>query len=262
MKIHFHKYQGTGNDFVLIDNRNQAISLTQEQIAHLCDRRFGIGADGLMLLELEPGLDFKMVYYNSDGRESSMCGNGGRCITAFANHLGVIGNKARFLAIDGVHDAVISETGEIALKMKDVKELETNPQFHYLNTGSPHVVKMVDNLQDLNVVEEGRKIRYNTRFAEEGTNVNFIQPQEDSIYVRTYERGVEDETLSCGTGVTAAALVAAYTGMGGSKNNCKILTRGGTLEVSFEKVLDHNFYNIWLKGPALPVFQGEIRLND
>lgn len=262
MRINFYKYQGTGNDFILLDNRNQNLNLSEEQIADLCNRRFGIGADGLMLLELEPGLDFKMVYYNSDGRQSSMCGNGGRCITAFANYLGVIGHKARFLAIDGVHDAVISETGEVALKMQDVKELEQNQHFCYLNTGSPHVVKRVQNIAELNVQEEGRKIRYNSRFAEEGTNVNFIETQENGLFVRTYERGVEDETLSCGTGVTAAALVAAFTGDGANKNNCHIKTKGGSLEVTFEKVLEHNFYNIWLKGPAIQVFQGSIQVPE
>lgn len=262
MQIKFHKYQGTGNDFILIDNRHNNIELSTEQIAQLCDRRFGIGADGLMLLELEPGFDFRMVYFNADGNQSSMCGNGGRCITAYAKLLGMIQNSARFLAIDGVHEALIAADGTVSLKMQEVKQIETGNDYFYLNTGSPHYVKAVEDLAHYNVFEEGKKIRYNERFAEEGTNVNFIEKTEDTLFVRTYERGVEDETFSCGTGVTAAALVAALTGISTGKNNCLIKTLGGDLEVTFEKVLDRNFYNIWLKGPAVMVFEGSIALAE
>lgn len=260
MQIQFYKYQGTGNDFVLIDNRNNSISLTTEQIRFMCDRRFGIGADGLMLLELEPGCDFKMVYYNSDGNQSSMCGNGGRCITSFAKHLGLIDNNAKFLAIDGMHESFISGE-EISLKMQDVKQVESGDDYFYLNTGSPHYVKFINEIETFDVVGEGKKIRYNDRFVEEGTNVNFLEKKEDELFVRTYERGVEDETFSCGTGVTAAALVAALKGLSNSKNNCIIKTKGGMLEVTFEKVLEQNFYNIWLKGPALMVFKGSIDIS-
>lgn len=261
MQIQFYKYQGTGNDFVLIDNRSGKFVLTNLQVKKICDRRFGIGADGLMLLETEPGADFKMVYYNSDGNQSSMCGNGGRCITAFAKHLGLITTKAVFMAIDGMHESLIGDGDIISLKMQDVKGIEEGNEFFYLNTGSPHYVKFVTNIANMDVVAEGRAIRNNERFLTEGTNVNFIEKKDDDIFVRTYERGVEDETFSCGTGVTAAALVAAAKGISTSKNNCLIKTPGGDLEVSFEKVLSQNFYNIWLKGPALLVFQGTIVLD-
>ncbi len=254
MQLECYKYQGTGNDFVLIDNRKKNIELTKEQVKWLCNRRFGIGADGLMLLELEPGVDFKMIYFNSDGNESSMCGNGGRCITAFANLVGIHKTEFKFLAIDGIHEAKINSE-MISLKMNDVRDVEVGDDFFYLNTGSPHYVKFVNDIETINVFEEGRKIRYNHRFAAEGTNVNFIQKKENELFVRTYERGVEDETLSCGTGVTAAALVAAFKGKSTDKNTCVIKTLGGNLNVKFEKVLENTFYNIWLEGPATFVFK-------
>jgi diaminopimelate epimerase len=260
MQVQFTKYQGTGNDFILIDNRKNEIELQLEQVKLLCNRRFGIGADGLMLLELEPGVDFKMLYYNSDGKPSSMCGNGGRCITAFAKQLEVISTKAKFLAIDGFHEAIIDENELVNLKMQDVKTLEVGHDYFYLNTGSPHYVKIVNDIQNYNVVEHGKKIRYSERFKEEGTNVNFIEKIDDEVFVRTYERGVEDETYSCGTGATAAALIASVIGIANSKNNCLIKTLGGNLEVTFDKVLEHNFYNIWLKGAAQKVFTGSIYL--
>lgn len=258
MLIHFYKYQGTGNDFVLIDNRKGDIQLTNDQVKLLCDRHFGIGADGLMLLENEQNYDFKMVYYNSDGNTSTMCGNGGRCITAFAKHLNIVTDKARFIAIDGPHNAIIYENGIVSLKMSDVKNIEVGGDHFYLNTGSPHYVKHVEGIDNLNVFEEGRKVRYNDRFKDEGTNVNFIERFDDHLYVRTYERGVENETLSCGTGVTAAALAAASVGLSTSKNNCVVKTLGGDLNVKFDKVLEHTYYNIWLEGPAQLVFKGSI----
>lgn len=261
MRLHFYKYQGTGNDFILIDNRKNEIQLNSEQVKSLCDRRFGIGADGLMLLELEPGADFKMVYFNSDGNQSSMCGNGGRCITAFAKKMGLINDRTKFIAIDGVHEAVIHD-GFVSLKMNDVKSIENNGDHYFLNTGSPHYVKFVEDVNSYNVFEEGKKIRYNERFSEEGTNVNFIEKKDDSVFVRTYERGVENETLSCGTGVTASALVAAINGAASGKNYCKISTLGGDLRVKFDKVLETNFYNIWLEGPAEFVFEGEIEVKE
>lgn len=262
MQISFEKYQGTGNDFILIDNRKKEIQLSFKQIAFLCDRKFGIGADGLMLLELEPGVKFKMVYFNSDGNESSMCGNGGRCITAYAKKLGIITDSAKFIAIDGVHEATINDQNYVSLKMNDVKSVESGDGFFYLNTGSPHYVKIVEGVKDYNVFEEGKKIRNNERFAEEGTNVNFIEKTDDGVFVRTYERGVEGETLSCGTGVTASALVAAMNGLSNEKNSCKVSTLGGDLNVKFDKVLESNFYNIWLEGPAEFVFSGTIELKD
>ena len=261
MQLDCFKYQGTGNDFVLIDNREKTISLTTEQIKWLCDRRFGIGADGLMLLELEPGIDFKMVYFNSDGNESSMCGNGGRCITAFAKRLGIISTDAKFLAIDGIHEAKITND-IVSLKMNDVRQVEVGEDFFYLNTGSPHYVKFVNDIENVNVFEEGKKIRYNNRFATEGTNVNFIEKKDNELFVRTYERGVEDETLSCGTGVTAAALIAAFKGQSTDRNSCLIKTLGGNLNVKFEKVLESTFYNIWLEGPATFVFKTIIDISE
>ena len=261
MQLECYKYQGTGNDFVLIDNREKTISLTIEQIKWLCDRRFGIGSDGLMLLELEPGIDFKMVYFNSDGNESSMCGNGGRCISAFAKRLDIISSEAKFLAIDGIHEAKINND-TVSLKMNDVREVEVGEDFFYLNTGSPHYVKFVNDIENVNVFEEGKKIRYNNRFSAEGTNVNFIEKIDNELFVRTYERGVEDETLSCGTGVTAAALIAALKGQSNDKNNCVIKTLGGNLNVKFDKVLENTFYNIWLEGPATFVFKTIIEMTE
>ncbi len=261
MQLQCYKYQGTGNDFVLIDNREKTISLTTEQIKWLCDRRFGIGADGLMLLELEPGIDFKMVYFNSDGNESSMCGNGGRCITAFAKYLGIVTTHAKFLAIDGIHEAKIDNSW-VSLKMNDVREVEAGDGYFYLNTGSPHYVKFVNGIENFDVFTEGKKIRNNDRFVFEGTNVNFIEKKDNELFVRTYERGVEDETLSCGTGVTAAALVAALKGVSTDKNNCSIKTLGGYLNVKFDKVLENTFYNIWLEGPATFVFKTTIEVQE
>ncbi len=260
MQIQFYKYQGTGNDFILIDNRKNILSLDSEQIKFICNRKFGIGADGLILLELEPGADFKMVYFNSDGNQSSMCGNGGRCIVSFAKSLGVCKEKTFFLAADGLHEAMIDQNEMVSLKMSDVKEIEIANDFFYLNTGSPHYVKLVNDIENINVLSEGRAIRFSERFKEDGTNVNFIQKKDDQLFVRTYERGVENETLSCGTGVTAAALVATILGLSNNKNNCLVKTLGGNLEVSFEKVLEKNFYNIWLKGITVMVYKGEIML--
>ncbi|MBC7695427.1 MAG: diaminopimelate epimerase [Burkholderiales bacterium] len=261
MQLECYKYQGTGNDFVLIDNREKIISLTQDQIKWLCDRRFGIGADGLMLLELERGVDFKMVYFNSDGNESSMCGNGGRCITAFAKRLDIISSEVNFLAVDGIHEAKINND-IVSLKMNDVREVEVGDDYFYLNTGSPHYVKFVNDIENLDVLTEGQKIRYNNRFSAEGTNVNFIEKKDSELFVRTYERGVENETLSCGTGVTAAALIAAFKGQSTDKNNCAIKTLGGNLNVKFDKVLENTFYNIWLEGPATFVFKTIIEMTE
>jgi diaminopimelate epimerase len=266
MKLHFFKYQGCGNDFIIFDNRTGTIQLKKKQIKNLCDRHFGIGADGLMLLEYEKGYDFKMIYYNSDGNVSSLCGNGSRCITAFAQSLNIIKDKARFLAADGEHHSVIplrqaqDDIAEIALKMNDVNSLDDHKDFIFLNTGSPHVVKWVRNLKDYDVLTEGRKIRRSEPFnSKGGTNVNFAEQNLDGIFIRTYERGVENETLACGTGVTAAALVAAHFNKASSKNSCKVKTLGGNLSVSFHKNKS-GFTEIWLKGPAQFVFEGEIVL--
>lgn len=257
MAQQFYKYQGTGNDFVFLDNRQHAFSKNNTKlIAQLCDRRFGIGADGLILLENDDTTDFKMVYFNADGNESSMCGNGGRCIVAFAKFLKIITEKTTFLAIDGVHEAIIT-SGGIALKMQDVSNIENTPNYTFLNTGSPHHVTFVEDIRSINVKKEGAKIRYGTPYNEAGTNVNFVtQINEDTFTVRTYERGVEDETLSCGTGVTAVAL-AMHNRHKTKATDITLKTEGGPLQVSFTKEND-GYSNIWLKGPAQQVFKGEI----
>ena len=257
MKLTFYKYQGTGNDFVMIDNRQQLFDKNNtKNIARLCDRRFGIGADGLILLENHPELDFKMVYYNADGNESSMCGNGGRCITAFANHLGIIESQASFEAIDGLHQAII-DNEIVKLQMQDVISVERHNQHVFLNTGSPHHVQMENDINELAIKEVGSKIRYGQPYNEVGTNVNFVKKLSEDIFkVRTYERGVEDETLSCGTGVSAVAIAMFETGETQS-NLITLETEGGKLQVSFEKK-DGIFSNIWLIGPAIQVFKGEI----
>jgi diaminopimelate epimerase len=259
MKLSFYKYHGTGNDFVIIDNRKGAIELTKKQVKFLCDRRFGIGADGLMLLNTLQGYDFEMKYYNSDGREATMCGNGGRCLVRFAYDMGIRKSDYRFLAIDGEHEADI-EDGWVNLKMQDVDKVEHNRGDAILNTGSPHYVKPVHELKGLNVYKEGREIRYSRAYEKEGINVNFVEQEEDHIFVRTYERGVEDETMSCGTGVTAAALVSAHNDNG--FNRVEVETLGGKLAVEFDKINDEHFTNIWLCGPAEFVFHGEIELKS
>ena len=258
MELNFFKYQGTGNDFVIIDNREGTINLTVEQINFLCDRKFGIGADGLMLLNVKEGYDFEMKYYNADGNESTMCGNGGRCLTQFAFDRGIVKDKYKFIAIDGEHDAYFSEDW-VNLKMKDVTSIENHCGSFVLNTGSPHYVKPTTDLDAMNVFEEGKAIRYSDNFKKEGINVNFAESGEEGhISVRTYERGVENETLSCGTGVTASALVFAREGIG--FNRIEVSTLGGNLAVEFDKVSDNHFENIWLCGPATFVFKGVIEL--
>ena len=257
MKQYFYKYQGTGNDFVIIDNRNESFDKSNvEFIAKLCDRRFGIGADGLILLENHAVEDFKMVYYNADGNESSMCGNGGRCITHFAQFLGVIQDKATFEAVDGIHHAII-KGNEVRLQMQDVAELKKYDDAIILDTGSPHYVCMKSNVSELDVNKNGAAIRYNKSFSKDGVNVNFVEKKStDEFSVRTYERGVEGETLSCGTGVTAIAIAMNYIGET-EKNMITLQTQGGSLKVSFDRFND-TYQNIWLIGPASQVYKGEI----
>lgn len=260
MQLAFFKYQGTGNDFVIIDNRELKFNRSDNDlVAKLCDRRFGIGADGLMLLQSKIGYDFEMVYYNSDGNESSMCGNGGRCIVEFARTLGLVKSKANFLATDGEHEAMVNP-GFISLKMNNVSKVEMNAAFSFLNTGSPHYVAFVSNVKNYNVFEEGKKIRNNERFKDKGTNVNFIEKELNELFVRTYERGVEGETFSCGTGVTAAALVASLKNVSTATDYCDVKTLGGNLKVKFKKHDDNSFTDIWLEGPATFVFKGEITI--
>ena len=260
MKIEFYKYQGAGNDFIILDNRNNNYpEFSIDQVKKICDRHFGIGGDGLILLNQKEGYDFEMKYYNSDGKESSMCGNGGRCLVRFAWHIGIHKNMYHFTAIDGEHEAEIDMNDMIRLKMQNVKNIEQHANHSILNTGSPHFVKFANNVNKVDVVETGREIRYSKEFAPDGINVNFVESlDEDSIFIRTYERGVEDETLSCGTGVTAAALVSAHNDNG--FNRVEVKTPGGHLSVEFEKLDDNHFENIWLCGPADLVFKGEIEI--
>lgn len=258
MTIQFCKYQGTGNDFILIDNRAKGILLTKDQVAFLSHRRFGIGADGLMLLEIAEGYDFRMVYYNSDGGESTMCGNGGRCITAFAKKLGLVEKVANFIAIDGPHFATINDDDTVSLHMQDVQEINVADGHTILNTGSPHYVQWVNDVQNTDVFTEGRRIRNQDEFQPKGINVNFVQLQNGKLWVRTYERGVEDETLSCGTGVTASAIAATAKATG--EFNTTLYTPGGTLNVSFIKDSADTAKNVILRGPATFVFEGTIEL--
>ncbi|WP_106794533.1 diaminopimelate epimerase [Aquimarina sp. Aq78] len=259
MTLTFYKYQGTGNDFVIIDNRDVILSKNDTKLfARLCDRKFGVGADGLMLLELPQDKedDFTMVYFNADGNESSMCGNGGRCLVAFAAFLGVIKDKATFTAIDGKHQAEIKD-GLVYLQMQDVSEIEKYDTHLFLDTGSPHHVTMVEDLTNYDVENIGRTIRNGAPYFEAGSNVNFVEKKNGNGFaVRTYERGVENETLSCGTGVTAVALSMHATKITNDQE-IDIHTQGGQLKVTFQKNGD-GYENIFLIGPAKQVFKGEI----
>ncbi len=260
MQLKFYKYQGTGNDFVMIDNRQNFFPKNDTKlIERLCDRRFGIGADGLILLENDNSTHFRMVYYNSDGNESSMCGNGGRCLVAFAKSLNVINDEATFIATDGLHHATIDKAGIVSLQMKDVDEVKINSEYVFLNTGSPHHVTLVNDLENYNVKENGAEIRYSDLYGKVGSNVNFVNQISDNHFrLRTYERGVEDETLSCGTGATATAIAMNVIGKTNS-NSIDINVEGGKLKVTFEKT-DKGFEKVFLIGPATFVFEGEIEL--
>lgn len=256
MQIEFYKYQGTGNDFILVDNRYSIFpNKDTKLVRQLCDRRFGIGADGLILLENDSSADFNMVYFNADGLPGSLCGNGGRCIVSFARYLGIIDHRATFRAIDGLHEATI-DGDLISLKMNDVHELRKKPQYVFMDTGSPHHVQLVEHLDAVDVQEEGARIRYGL-YGKKGSNINFVEPVSGQLFlVRTYERGVEGETLSCGTGVTAVAL-AMYDLGKTNESQVDIETRGGRLRVMFEPN-GTTYGNIYLKGPARQVFKGNI----
>jgi diaminopimelate epimerase len=258
MNLLFSKYQGTGNDFIILDNRDGRYDkLKLEQIHLLCDRRFGIGADGLMMLGNAEGYDFSMAYFNADGKEGSMCGNGGRCLVSFANHIGIHKTSYKFIATDGEHSAEIDLGGLVRLKMKDVDKVKQVNDHYELDTGSPHFVRFISEVKTFDVTKEGRAIRSSKEFLENGINVNFVQNVNDhTIFVRTYERGVEAETLSCGTGVTASALMAAHNDNG--FNQVDVVTLGGKLSVEFDRTGENEFRNIWLIGPAAYVFSGQI----
>ena len=257
MDLSFYKFQGTGNDFVMIDDRAETFDLKDlDLVKKLCDRKFGIGADGLIAIRNHPDFDFEMIYFNADGSQS-MCGNGARCAVAFSSFLGIVKGKTRFLAIDGPHEAIL--TGDqVELLMGDVKEISTQSEDFFVNTGSPHHIRFVERAEGYPVFEEGKSIRNDVAYAPAGTNVNFVEAlSQDEVFVRTYERGVEDETLSCGTGVTAAALVY---GSKQHQDHIKINTLGGKLSVKFHSNPDGTFSNIWLIGPAEQVFSGKITL--
>ncbi len=258
MIVEFYKYQATGNDFIIIDTLKQSFDENNfSLVRHLCDRHFGIGADGLILFKKHPSFDFEMVYYNANGYPATMCGNGGRSITAFAYHYGYIKNACRFVASDGEHLAKVIDSKTISLKMNDVKTIVQHPDGVEIHTGSPHfVIEVNDDLNTINVNELGKKIRNESRFAPEGINVNFVKIDNDEIVIRTYERGVEAETLSCGTGSVAAAIWASLSLPDGnySKN---IRALGGNLKVHLQKEKTF-FSNIWLEGNAFKVFEGKI----
>ncbi len=262
MKIEFYKYEGTGNDFIIIDNRDKKLKAKNPELwKKLCDRHFGIGADGLMLIQDKKGYDFEMVYFNADGNESSMCGNGGRCITHLAKELGIVkGKSVKFTAIDGKHEAVFTDKDTVKLKMNDVKSIDDNKTYYTLNTGSPHYVTFVKNAMRIPVNIDGKNIRNREPFKKDGINVNFVEVSTGNPpLLRTYERGVEDETLSCGTGTVATALVLAYKGLITEKDHCDIQTMGGMLRVWF-KLTPKGFTDIWLEGPATFVFKGTFKI--
>ena len=259
MTLRFCKYQGTGNDFVMVDGRELDIDqFTPAMVANLCNRHLGIGADGFIVIKDHPELDFEMVYFNADGNLGSMCGNGGRCSVSFAKEIGIMGENSEtaFQAYDGAHSAQIVDEG-IRLEMSDVLDYENTDEFVYLNTGSPHYIKFVDAICSVNVIEEGMAIRYGDRFKADGTNVNFVEKSADCIKVRTYERGVEDETLSCGTGVVASALAAFIKGY--SSTRIMVQTNGGVLNVEFAENSE-GFNNIFLTGPAEKTFSGSFQI--
>lgn len=256
-KIHFHKYQATGNDFVVIDNRDGSLRLTTEEVAKICNRRLGVGADGLMLIEKHPSLQFNLTYFNSDGSQS-LCGNGSRAAVHFASSLGMVNGKSSFNAYDGEHSAELLNTGVVRLKMNPVTEVKKSGDDVFINTGSPHFIRFVNDLDNYPVFEEGKEIRYSEEFRPGGTNVNFVALRDNnSIFVRTYERGVENETLSCGTGVTAAALAASLRGY---HSPVSIKTLGGELSVEFKPSQSGTFREIFLIGPAKMVFEGDLEL--
>ena len=255
MKINFSKYQGAGNDFIIIDNRNTLFDpLNHELISRLCDRRMGIGADGLMLLNTSVDYAFKMVYFNADGKPGSMCGNGARCIVAFAKQLDIFEDECTFLAFDGPHYAEWSKEF-VRLKMSDITSVESINGSYFIDSGSPHYISFVDNLEDLDVTKEGQLIRYNERFNSDGTNVNFVKLGERNISIRTYERGVEAETLACGTGAVACAIATFEKGHI-QNNSLEVKVLGGWLKVDFQKT---DYYSdVFLTGPYQEVFKGEV----
>ncbi len=259
MNLHFYKYQGAGNDFIMMDNRALLFPKNNQSLINkLCDRRFGIGADGLILLENSINYDFKMIYFNADGKEGTMCGNGGRCIVAFAKELNIIEISTTFEAVDGEHTATL-KNDLIHLKMMDIDTVEEFDNHTFLNTGSPHHIVFQSNIDTINIKDKGAEIRYGKPYFEEGTNVNFVeQIATNSFKMRTYERGVEDETLACGTGATAVAIAANKTNKTNA-NTIKLEVLGGKLEVSFN-IKNKIYTDVFLTGSAVKVFEGNITI--
>ncbi len=256
--VDFYKYQATGNDFILIDDRELTFPDRPEIIRFMCDRKFGIGSDGLILIRNSDDSDFEMVFYNPDSSQS-LCGNGSRCAVRFAEKLGLVDGKCAFLAYDGIHKAELLSDERVRLGMNNVQNVRQLPDGMFVDTGSPHLIRYVQDIDDVDVAGRGREIRYNETFREKGVNVNFVSIEDHRICVRTYERGVENETLSCGTGVTAAALASAERGM---DSPVAVNTKGGNLEVSFERNTDGSFSRVYLTGPAKEVFTGSIELEQ
>ncbi|NLN29899.1 MAG: diaminopimelate epimerase [Bacteroidales bacterium] len=254
--VTFNKYQGAGNDFVIIDNRGNIINPDNSTLINrLCDRRFGIGADGLILISEIKGHDYEMKYFNADGKLGSMCGNGGRCAAHFAMKHGIAGKEQEFMAFDGLHEARV-DNDTVRLQMSDIGGHKIVDNNYFIDTGSPHYVLFTDDVDNVNVYEEGKRIRWSDKFAPGGTNVNFVQLVETGLKIRTFERGVEDETLACGTGVTASAIASVLKGHFGT-SPVDVRARGGNLRVEFDTGNDR-IYNIWLTGPATFVFEGKI----
>jgi len=256
MRITFNKYQGAGNDFIIIDNRNGILDPSDSNLINrLCGRRFGIGADGLILISDHAGADFEMKYFNADGNTGSMCGNGGRCAAHFAIKTGIAGNKQRFMAFDGIHQAEVSDT-VVRLRMADVEEYTIIDGNYFINTGSPHYMIFTTEIDLLDVNAEGNRFRWAPQFTPGGTNVNFVEIRDKGLYIRTFERGVEEETLACGTGVTASAIASVLKGHFDTAP-VRVKARGGDLEVDF-KLENNKVTNVWLTGPATFVYEGEI----
>lgn len=260
----FYKFHGTGNDFIIIDNRSNLIHKytdNQKLIKYLCDRHFGIGADGLILLNNKVSFDFEMLYYNSDGNKGSMCGNGGRCVVAFANMLNIVRGNARFSAGGNTYTARIERKKDsvihVSLQMQNVVGFTENKNSFLIDTGSPHYICFTDNIEEKDVFKEGSQIRYSSVFKEKGVNVNFVEAGDKGLYVRTYERGVENETLSCGTGAVASAMAYYLKNPTLKTMPIPIHTKGGLLKVSFVYT-DTIFKNVFLHGPATFVYKGEI----
>jgi len=255
MKIEFSKYQGAGNDFVVIDNRADVFPNSPELVKRMCDRHFGIGADGLMLLEQSPVADFHMRYFNADGNESTMCGNGGRCITLFANNIGLVNSETRFTGTDGEHRARITKPNYVSLRMKDVPTIEVGDDYYFMDTGSPHYVCFVKDVNKIDIAKEGHFIRNTYNINKGGTNANFVHVEGDKIHIRTYERGVEAETLACGTGSVASAIAYSHY-FEVDQDEFEVVAPGGILKVRLKRNGENSFTVIWLEGPAFKVFNG------